>query len=227
MCVHVRDLSRPGRVRDESAGLDDNNIQYLIYKNMSTKDAIIKIRKQTGAGVMDIKEALEEADGDEAKVMDILRKKGQKIAAKRSEREAGEGWIGSYVHANGKIASLVKLQCETDFVARNPEFQELAKDIAMHITASDPSYLSAQDVPAEVIAKEKDIYAEEVKREGKPAEIVEKIVQGKIGKFYSEACLLNQAYIKDDSKTIKDLLDEATAKIGEKIEVTEFNRMQI
>ena len=191
------------------------------------KETIIKLRKQTGAGMNDIKEALEESKGDEEKALEILRKKGQKIVSKRATREAGEGWIGSYIHANGKAGALVKLACETDFVARNEDFQELAHDIAMQVVASSPEYLKPEDVPQEILEKEKEIYAEEVKKEGKPENIVDKIIQGKIEKFYTESCLLRQAFIKDDSKTIEQLVDEATAKIGEKVEIKEFAKLDI
>ena len=194
---------------------------------MSDKEILIKLRKQTGAGIMDIKEALEEAGDIEEKALEILRKKGKKIVDKRENREAGEGFIGSYVHSNGKIASMVKLQCETDFVARNQDFQSLAKDLAMHITASNPEYISEKDVPEEVINKEKEIYKEEIAKENKPEDIQEKIINGKLEKYFEEVCLLNQVFIKDDSKKIKDLLDEATAKIGEKIEISGFSRLNI
>jgi len=194
---------------------------------MSDKEILIKLRKQTGAGIMDIKEALEEAGDIEEKALEILRKKGKKIVDKRANREAGEGFIGSYVHSNGKIASMVKLQCETDFVARNQDFQSLAKDLAMHITASNPEYISEKDVPEEVINKEKEIYKEEIAKENKPEDIQEKIINGKLEKYFEEVCLLNQVFIKDDSKKIKDLLDEATAKIGEKIEISGFSRLNI
>jgi elongation factor Ts len=194
---------------------------------MSDKQTIMDLRNKTGAGIMDIKEALEESKGDEEKALEHLRKKGQKIAAKRAHRETGEGWVGSYVHANGKVAAQVKLMCETDFVARNKDFQQLAYAIAMHITAADPSYAKPEDVPEDIIAKEKEIYQAEVGKQGKSGDIAEKIIQGKLDKFYDEVCLVNQKYIKDDSKTIQQLLDEATAKIGEKIEVGGFSRLQI
>ncbi len=160
------------------------------------KDLILKIRNQTGAGIMDIKEALEASGGDEAAALAELAKKGKAIAAKRAERTAGEGWIGSYVHANGKIAAMVKLACETDFVARNSEFQALAHDVAMHVAASDPWYVSADEVP-----------------EGE-----------EVGK---EHILLSQEFIKDSSKTIRDLVEAANAKIGEKIEIAGFSRLEI
>lgn len=194
---------------------------------MSDKETIIKLREQTGAGILDIKEALEEASGDESKALELLRKKGQKVAAKRAERVAGEGFIGSYIHSNGKVGAMVKLQCETDFVGRNEDFRELAKDLAMHITAANPIYVKSDEIPEQVIAKEKEIYAEEVKKQGKPDNMIEKIVSGKLEKYYEDACLLNQKFIKDDSKKIQDLLNEATGKIGEKIEITEFVRFQI
>ncbi|MBI4122412.1 MAG: elongation factor Ts [Parcubacteria group bacterium] len=194
---------------------------------MSEKELIIKLRNQTGAGIMDIKEALAESGGDEEQAIVLLRKKGQKIAAKRAERQAGEGWIGSYVHSNGKVASLVKLVCETDFVARNADFQTLAKDLAMHLAASNPLYLAPADIPADALEKEKAILREEAASSGKGADMVEKIVQGKLAKYYGEVCFLNQPFVKDDSKTIANLLEEATAKIGEKIEIAGFIRMQI
>jgi len=193
---------------------------------MSDKATIIQIRNKTGAGIMDIKEALEAAGGDEDKALELLRKKGQKIAAKRAERDAGEGWVGSYVHATGKVAALVRLQCETDFVARNPQFQELAHDIAMHVVAANPVYLNPSDVPAEIIEKEREIYREEAGTD-KPAEILEKIVEGKVAKYFAETCLIEQPFIKDDSRTIRQLIEEATAAIGEKIEIGGFSREQI
>ena len=194
---------------------------------MSNKEILIKLRQQTGAGIMDIKEALEQAGNDQAKAVEFLRKKGQKMSAKRAERVAGEGFIGSYVHSNGKVASMVSLRCETDFVARNSEFQSLAKDLAMHITAANPLYIKPEDIPLPVIEKEKEIYIEDIKREQKPESMAEKIIQGKLEKFFEDACLLNQKFIKDDSKKIKDLIDEATAKIGEKIEISGFSRLEI
>lgn len=194
---------------------------------MSEKELIIKLRTQTGAGIMDIKEALQEAGGDEEKAIEFLRKKGQKIAAKRAERQAGEGWIGSYVHANGKLAAFVALKCETDFVARNADFQNLAHDLAMQVVASNPIYLKPSDIPADVLEKEKAFHREEVAKTGKTGDMAEKIIEGKLGKFYSDVCLLQQPFFKEDKKTIAQLLEEATAKIGEKIEIGEFKRVQI
>ena len=194
---------------------------------MSTMEIIKKLRMQTGAGVMDVKEALDEAGGDETKALELLRKKGLKVAAKKQDRSAEEGRIDVYIHSNGKIGAMVALACETDFVARNEEFQDLAKSIAMHIAATDPSFLSPEDIPEEVKDKEKEIYAEQMKGENKPPEVLEKIIEGKLKKFYEQVCLLNQKFIKDDDKTIQDLITEATAKLGEKIEVKRFVRFQL
>lgn len=192
---------------------------------MTDKELLIQIRQETGAGIVDIKEALEEAAGDKAKAIEILRKKGQKIAAKRAERSVGEGWVGSYVHHNGKVAALVKLQCETDFVARNGEFQQLAHDLALQVAASNPTYLRREDVPADVVTKEKEIYSEEIK--GKPEAVAEKIIAGKLEKFYGEVCLLDQPFLKDDKLAVVQVIEQASAKTGEKIAVTGFYRMQI
>lgn len=183
-------------------------------------ELIQKLRNQTGAGMMDVKSALEESGGDEAKALDILRKKGQKIAAKKQgERSAKEGLVEAYVHAGGKVGSMIVLACETDFVAKNKEFKELAHEIAMQVAAMKPEYISAGEVPEEVKNKEMEIYREQLKNEGKPANVAEKILEGKMNKYYETVCLLNQTYIKDDKKTIGDLVNEATAKLGEKIEV--------
>ncbi|MEK7584365.1 MAG: translation elongation factor Ts [Patescibacteria group bacterium] len=189
---------------------------------MSPLDLIKKLREISGAGVVDVKEALVEAGNDESKALDILRKKGQKIASKRQERATQQGVIESYVHANGKIAALVAVACETDFVARNSDFKQFAHEVALQIAATAPQYVSPSDVPADVVAKEKEIYREQLKNEGKPAQIVEKILEGKLQKFYSEVCLLKQPYIKDDSKTIEQLLTELIAKIGENIRIEKF-----
>ncbi|MDP1709708.1 MAG: elongation factor Ts [Candidatus Komeilibacteria bacterium] len=194
---------------------------------MSEKDLLIKLRQQTGAGIMDIKEALQEAGDDEEKAIEFLRKKGQKIAAKRAERKAGEGWIGSYIHANGKLAALVSLKCETDFVARNADFQALAHDLAMQVVAANPIYLKPADIPADVLEKEKAFQREEVEKSGKTGDMADKIIEGKLGKFYTDVCFLHQPFFKDDKKTVAQLIEEATAKIGEKIEIEEFKRVQI
>jgi elongation factor Ts len=189
-------------------------------------DLIKKLREQTGAGVMDIKKALVEAKNNEEKAIEILRKQGQKIAAKKNaERVAKEGLIEAYVHNNGKVASLVMLSCETDFVARNSEFKELAHDLAMQVAAMNPQYLSADKIPAAALEKEREIIRESMADEKKPKEVVEKIIDGKLQKFFAEFCLLEQPFIKDDKKTVKELIDEKIAKLGEKIEVKKIARL--
>lgn len=184
------------------------------------------LRAITGAGIVDCKRALEEANGDLAKAQDVLRKKGQlKAAKKQAEREAKEGVIAAYIHANKKVGVLVELNCETDFVARNEEFQQLAYEIAMHIAASDPRYVKPEEVPAEVLAHEREMALSGLKI-GKP-EMTEKIVEGKLKKFYEEMCLLNQPYIRDENMTVADLISAKVAKTGEKISVKRFVRYQI
>ncbi len=188
---------------------------------------IKQLRDLTGAGVADVKEALEEAKGDIEKAKDVLRLKGQKSAAKRIERSASQGLVGSYVHSNGKIGVLVEVNCETDFVARTADFQELVHNIALQIAAAAPEYVKSEDIPAEIIAKEKSICAEEMAEEKKPEAIKEKIIEGKIQKFYSSACLINQPFIKDDKKKIQDLITETIAKTGENIQVKRFVRFSM
>ena len=172
---------------------------------------------------MDVKSALDQAAGDENKAADILRKKGQKIAAKKqNEREAKDGIVEAYIHASGKVGSMIVLACETDFAAKNEQFKNLAHEIAMQVAAMRPEYVSPDDVPQDIKEKETEIYKDQLKQEGKPQAMWDKIIQGKLNKFYEGICLLNQMYIKDDKKKIKDLIDEATAKLGEKIEVKQM-----
>ncbi|MGB9667948.1 MAG: translation elongation factor Ts [Thermosulfidibacteraceae bacterium] len=195
---------------------------------MEISASIIKeLRERTGAGFMECKEALKEANGDIEKAVEILRKKGALKAEKKAKREAREGLIGAYIHAGGKIGVLVEVNCETDFVARTDEFQQLVKDIAMQIAAMSPEYVSREDVPPEVIEKEKEIYREEALRSGKPERVVEKIVEGKLEKFFEEKCLLEQPFIKDESKKVKDIVTEVIAKLGENIKVARFVRYQV
>lgn len=191
-----------------------------------TADAVKELREQTGAGMMDCKKALTESQGDFGKALDILRQKGLASASKKASREASEGIIGSYIHM-GKIGVLVEVNCETDFVAKTDEFQELVKDIAMHIAASNPGSVRREDVPAEVIEKEKTIYASQIT--GKPPQVVEKIVEGKLEKFYSDTCLMDQVFVKDpdQKKKIKDLVIEKIAKLGENILIKRFVRFQL
>ncbi len=189
---------------------------------------VAKLRQQTGCGINDCRNALEEAGGDVDKAMEVLRKKGELKAAKKSaERETKEGIIYSYIHPNKKIGSMVELDCETDFVARNEEFQALAKDLAMQIAATNPLYLKPEDIPEEVLNKEKEIYKEQLLAESKPEDMIDKIVEGKLSKWYEEVCLLKQSFIKDEDLTIEDLIKEKIAKIGEKIEIDNFVRFEV
>lgn len=188
---------------------------------------IKELRDKTQAGMMDCKKALTESDGDMEKAVEFLRKKGLASADKKMDREVTEGIIASYIHSNNKIGVLIELKTMTDFVARNSDFQELAKELAMQIAAANPLYISPEDVPADVVAKEKEIYKEQMLNSGKPENVVEKIVEGKLQKYYSEVCLLEQEYIKDSSIKIKDLIKEKIATFGENIAVGKFSRFQI
>jgi elongation factor Ts len=188
---------------------------------------IKKLRLQTGAGVMDCKMALKEALGNFEKALDILKRKGAAIAAKKAGHEAREGIIEAYVHANNKIGVLVEISCETDFVAKNPEFREMAHEIAMQIAASNPKYISPSDVPESELENERKVIYEMFKKEGKKKEIVEKIVEGKIKKFKEELSLLKQPLVKNPKKTVEELITEKIAKFGEKIEIRRFTRYEI
>ncbi len=186
-----------------------------------------ELRDKTNAGMMDCKKALEEADGDMEKAIEILRKKGIASAQKKAGRTATEGAIGSYIHMGGKIGVLIEVNCETDFVARNEIFQELVKNLAMQVAASNPKFVKPEDIPAEVLEKEKEIYREQAISQGKPENIAEKIAEGRLKKFFSEVCLLNQPYIRDDKKTVKDIITETIAKLGENIQVRRFVRYEL
>ena len=195
---------------------------------MADAKTIAKLRNQTGAGMMDCKKALDEAGDDYDKAIDILRKKGEAKASKKmAEREAKEGIVYSYIHSSNKSGAMVELFCETDFVARTDDFKSLAHDIAMQIVAMSPDYLKPEDVPSEVIEKEKEIYREQLKKEGKPEEMVEKILLGKLDKFYQEVCLLKQSFIKEDKLSVEDMIKQVIAKTGEKIEIGNFANFQI
>lgn len=187
-----------------------------------TNDIIKSLREDTGAGIMDIKEALTEANGDKDKAIEILRKKGAMKAGKKSDRVTKEGIIESYIHAGGRVGVLVELNCETDFVARTDDFKNLAKEIALHIAAANPLYVTADQVPGDVIEKEKEIYKEQLK--DKSADVIDKILEGKISKYYEEVCLLDQPFIKNPDQKIRDLLNAATAKMGENIQIRRFSR---
>jgi len=185
------------------------------------------LRDRTGAGMMDCKKALQETDGDVEAAVDFLRAKGSAKAAKRAAKSANEGTIGSYIHFGGKIGVMVELNCETDFVAKTEEFVELAKDLAMHIAAANPLVVSPDDISPEVVERERGIFLEQVKAEGKPEHIAEKIVEGKLRKFFEESSLLKQPFVKDPQKSVEQLITEASAKTGEKIEVARFSRLQV
>lgn len=177
--------------------------------------------------MMDCKNALEETEGDMEAAIDVLRSKGAATAQKRADKAANEGRLGSYVHFGGKIGVLVEVNCETDFVANTDEFEELARDLAMHVAAAEPLAVSPDDLPDELVERERKVFLKQARDEGKPEHIQEKIVEGKLGKFFEENTLLHQAFVKDQDKTIQDLIDEATAQMGEKIEVSRFVRFEV
>jgi elongation factor Ts len=186
-----------------------------------------ELRERTGAGFSDCRAALVEANGVIEKAIEILRKKGQAAAAKKAQREASEGLVGHYIHAGGKIGVLVELNCESDFVARTEAFQQLSHDIAMHIAALDPRYVRREEVTADMLEKERDIYRAQALASGKPDQVVEKIVAGKMEKFYEENCLYEQHYIKDESLTIGEMISQAISKLGENISIRRFARFKV
>jgi elongation factor Ts len=196
---------------------------------MTTIDAsmVKQLREKTGAGIMDCKEALTECSADMDKSVEYLRKKGLATAAKRAGREMSEGLVHAYIHTGGKIGVLVEVNCETDFVAKTDDFMELAKNLAMHIAASSPLGIQPEDVPPEVVEKEKEIYKAQALESGKPEKVIDKIVEGKLAKFFKESCLLNQPYVRNPDVTVADMLNEAIAKIGENITIRRFARFQI
>ena len=184
------------------------------------------LREKTGVGMMDCKKALTETNGDMEKAIDYLREKGLAAAAKKAERIAAEGIVDSYIHANGRIGVLVEVNAETDFVARNQEFRDFVRDVAMQIAAANPQYISREEVPEDIISKEKEILKAQALNEGKPEKIIGKMVEGRIEKFYKEVCLLEQSWIKDPDKTINDLLVEKISAIGENINIRRFARFE-
>ena len=192
-----------------------------------SSELVKQLRDKTGAGMMDCKRALEETKGDMEAAIEYLRKKGAATAAKRADRETNQGVVEAYIHAGGRIGSMVELNCETDFVAKTPDFKALAHDIAMQIAAMTPLYIRKEDVPQDVMAKETEIYKQQAVNEGKPPHIAEKIAQGRLEKYYQEVCLMEQSFIKDSGKTIRDLIDEATGKVGEKIGIRRFHRYHL
>ncbi len=192
-----------------------------------TAQDVKALRERTGCGMMDCKNALTETNGDMEKAIDFLREKGMAKAAKKAGRIAAEGIVDSYIHMGGKIGVLLELNCETDFVARGDQFKNLAHDICLHIAAANPSYLTKEEVPADVLEREKAVLKAQALEEGKPANIVEKMVEGRIKSFYDDNCLLYQKFVKDPSKTIEQLVVEATATIGEKIAIRRFVRYEM
>ena len=192
-----------------------------------TAAMVRELREKTNAGMMDCKKALQETGADMEKAVDLLRQKGLATAMKRAGKEASEGLVHSYIHAGGRLGVLVEVNCETDFSARSEDFQEFVKNLAMHIAAANPLGIQREDVPEEEVRREREIYLSQARETGKPENILEKIVDGKMRKFYEESVLLEQAYVKDPDITIQDYLNELTAKIGEKIIVRRFTRYQL
>lgn len=185
------------------------------------------LREKTGAGFMDCKKALAETAGDLDKAVTLLREKGLAAAAKRAARTASEGQVSSYIHANGKIGVLIEVNCETDFVARTPEFQGLVKDLAMQVAAASPRFLRREEVPADVVEAERSIYRAQAAGTGKPAQVIEKIIDGKVDKFFADICLLEQPFIKEPGRTVGQLVTDVVAKIGENVVVRRFARFQL
>jgi elongation factor Ts len=192
-----------------------------------TADKVKELRERTGIGMMECKTALAECAGDMDKAIEILRKRGHARAEAKASRAAKEGLVGSYIHMNGRIGVLIEVNCESDFVARNAEFQELVKELAMQIAAAKPRYIASSDVPEDIVAKEKEIIKAQLGDMKKPPEILDKIVTGKLGKFFEEICLLDQPYIRDDKVKVRDLIAQLVAKIGENIKVGRFARFEI
>jgi elongation factor Ts len=190
-------------------------------------ELVKKLREQTGISILECKKAIEEAGGDLTKAAEILRKKGFEKAKAKSSRATNQGAIGSYIHMKGKIGVLLEMGCETDFVAKNEDFLQLIKDVAMQIAAMNPSFIAENDIPAAVLEKEKEIYREQLKNSGKPANIIEKIVEGKLSKFYADSCLVHQPFFKDEKVTIQNLIADKIHKTGENIVVKRFVRYQV
>jgi elongation factor Ts len=196
-----------------------------------TAAAVKQLREKTGAGMMECKNALVEAQGDEEKAIEILRKRGLASAKKREGRIAAEGIVGQYIHMGGKVGVLVEVNCETDFVARGDEFQQLVKDVAMHIAAAEPRFVTREDVPADALAKEREIARAQAKNDpknaNKPDQVIDKIVEGRLNKYYEETVLLDQPFVKDPAKTISELITEKVAKTGERISIRRFTRYKM
>jgi elongation factor Ts len=189
-----------------------------------TAQAVKELRDRTGAGMMECKSALQEANGDMEAAIDILRARGTAKAAKRAAREASEGVIGSYIHMGGKIGVLIEVNCETDFVAKTDAFQKLVRDVAMHIAAASPVAVNREDIPGEVVERERSVYREQMRESGKPEQIWDKIVEGKLDKFFAESTLVEQPFVKNPEQTVRELITEVSGKTGEKIVVRRFTR---
>jgi elongation factor Ts len=196
-------------------------------KTNPSAQLVKQLRERTGAGFSDCRAALIEAGGDIEQAINVLRKKGQAAAAKKAQRATSEGLVTSYIHAGGKIGVLVEIDCESDFVARTEDFQRLSHDVAMHVAALDPRFLRREEVTQEILDREREIYREQAKQTGKPEAVIEKIVTGKMEKFYEENCLYEQHFIKDEGLTIKELVDQAIAKLGENIAIRRFARFKV
>jgi elongation factor Ts len=202
----------------EATGAGKGNVSAQLVKDL---------RDRTGAGFTACREALVESNGDIERAISILRKKGQAAAAKKAQRATSEGLVGSYIHAGGKIGVLVEINCESDFVARTDDFQKLCHDVAMHIAALDPRFLKRDEVTQDTLDREREIYREQAKATGKPEPVIEKIVSGKMEKFYEENCLYEQHFIKDEGVTVKELVDQAISKVGENITIRRFSRFKV
>ena len=192
-----------------------------------TADVVKQLRDKTGAGMMECKAALTEANGNMEEAITLLRKRGLAQAAKRAGRATAQGLIGSYIHLGGKIGVLVEVNCESDFVARTDDFQNLVKELGMHIAAADPKWVRREDVPAEAIEKEKSIYRAQMENTGKPAHVLDKIIEGKLGSYYEQFVLLDQKFVRDDKMTVSQLVAQATAKTGENIQISRFARFRV
>jgi elongation factor Ts len=190
-------------------------------------DQVKRLRELTGAGMMDCKRALEETGGDVDRAVEVLRLKGLADSKKRAGRVARDGVVDAYIHMNGRLGVLVEVNCETDFVANTEGFRTAARDIAMHVAASDPRWISREDVPEDVVDGERKLYAEQAQEQGKPDNVIDRIVQGKLEAFYKDNCLLDQSFVRDDTKTVGELVAETSAKVGEKVEVRRFARFKL
>ncbi len=192
-----------------------------------TAEQVKTLRDKTGAGMMECKAALTESNGNLEDAITLLRKRGLAQAAKRAGRSTQQGAVGSYIHLGGKIGVLVEINCESDFVARTENFQQLVKDIAMHVAAADPKYVRREDVPADVLEKERSIYRAQFEGSGKPAQVIDKIVEGKLGSYYEQVCLLDQPFVREPAMTVKQLVEQAIAKTGENVQVSRFCRFKL